>query len=106
MSGDKKMNKHSPIKLPASLLERASEKYDFGAALRVGAGTPAPAPVADPVPVATVAVAQPAPAAPTSFRTAAAPPAPAPQSERYAKIDRQRLTASNMIDPDGHVSAL
>ncbi|MEQ1540104.1 MAG: exopolysaccharide biosynthesis protein, partial [Sphingorhabdus sp.] len=53
------MNKHSPIKLPASLLERASEKYDFGAALRVGAGTPAP--VADPAPVAPVVVAQPLP---------------------------------------------
>jgi protein-tyrosine kinase len=109
MSGDKKMNKHSPIKLPASLLERASEKYDFGAALRVGAGTPAPMPVADPVRVAPAAVAQPVaatPVAPTSFRTAAAAPAPPPQSERYAKIDRQRLTASNMIDPDGPVTGL
>ncbi len=113
MSGDKKMNKHSPIKLPASLLERASEKYDFGAALRVGAGSPAPAPVVDPVPVVPVAVTRPAPApvaavntSPTSFRTAAAPPAPAPQSERFAKIDRQRLTASNMIDPDGPVTGL
>ena len=109
MSGDKKMNKHTPIKLPASLLERASEKYDFGAALRVGAGTPAPVAVADPVPVPPAAVAQPVaatPVAPTSFRTAAAAPAPPPQSERYAKIDRQRLTASNMIDPDGPVTGL
>ena len=109
MSGDKKMNKHSPIKLPASLLERASEKYDFGAALRVGAGMPAPMPVADPIPAAPAAVAQPVVAGPiasTSFRTAAAAPAPPPQSERYAKIDRQRLTAANMIDPDGPVTGL
>ncbi len=108
MSGDKKMNKHTPIKLPASLLERASEKYDFGAALRVGAG--APERVADPVPAPPVAVAQPvaaAPAAaPTSFRTAAAPPAPASENGRYATIDRQRLTAANMIDPEGPVTGL
>ena len=113
MSGDKKMNKHTPIKLPASLLERASEKYDFGAALRVGAGTPAPAPapapIADPVPVAPVAIAHPAaatPVTPTSFRTAAAPPAPAQQGRRFAAIDRQRLIAANMIDPDGPVTGL
>lgn len=120
MTGDKKMNKHSPIKPPASLLERASEKYDFGAALRGGAGAPAPisSPVADPVslappPVAPVIAAAPAsvpvapaPVAPTSFRTAAAPPAPAPQSDRFAKIDRERLRASNMIDPDGPVTGL
>jgi protein-tyrosine kinase len=116
MNGDKKMNKHTPIKLPASLLERASEKYDFGAALRVGAGTPAPAPVADPAPVAPVVIAQPlpvpaapvpiAPVAPTSFRTAAAPPAPASQSGRFAQIDRARLVAANMIDPDGPVTGL
>ncbi|HPV68868.1 MAG TPA: exopolysaccharide biosynthesis protein, partial [Sphingorhabdus lacus] len=36
------MNKHSSIKSSGSLLERASELYDFGAALRGGA---APAPV-------------------------------------------------------------
>ena len=107
MIGDKKMNKHSPIKPPASLLERASEKYDFGAALRVGAGMPAP--IMNPMPVAPVAVAHPVaatPVAPTSFRTAAAPPAPAQQGRRFAAIDRQRLTAANMIDPDGPVTGL
>lgn len=31
MTGADKMNKHTPIKLPASLLERANEIYDFGA---------------------------------------------------------------------------
>lgn len=118
MTGDKKMNKHSPIKPPASLLERASEVYDFGAALRGGSNAPMPAPLADPVPAPPVATAAPAPAvasatapptapvAPTSFRTAAAPPAPAPQSDRFAHISRERLRASNFIDPDGPVSGL
>jgi protein-tyrosine kinase len=118
--GDKDMNKHSPIKRPASLLERAHEMYDFGAALR----GPAPAPVAPalaaspaPVPVAPPIVAQPAPtpappapqpvpAATASFRTAAAPPAPAQQGNRFAQIDRAHLRASNMIDPDGPVTGL
>jgi protein-tyrosine kinase len=118
MTGDKKMNKHSPMKPPASLLERANEMYDFGAALRGGAG--APAPVADAVPMSPAPVsAAPlttapapapvpvvAPAAPTSFRTAAAPPAPLPQSDRFAAIDRDRLRASNFIDPEGPVSGL
>ena len=46
------MNKHSSIKSSGSLLERASEMYDFGAALRGGATGPAPivsAPVQPPV---------------------------------------------------------
>jgi protein-tyrosine kinase len=46
------MNKHSPIKSTGSLLERASELYDFGAALRGGsANVPA-----EPVEEAPVAV--------------------------------------------------
>jgi protein-tyrosine kinase len=124
MTGEKKMNKHSPIKPPASLLERASAKYDFGAALRGGSNAPLPvpepahqpapvaAPVADPVPAAPVVAATPvaaaavaAPVASTQFRTAPAAPAP-PQGERFAKIDRARLRASNMIDPDGPVTGL
>jgi protein-tyrosine kinase len=100
------MNKHSPIKPPASLLERANEMYDFGAALR-GPVTPQPDPVPPP-PVAPVAAPAPiaAPAPATSFRTAAAPPAPAPQGKGFAKIDRERLRASNFIDPDGPVTGL
>ncbi len=113
MTGDKKMNKHSPIKPPASLLERANSIYDFGAALRGGApmAPPAPiaAPVADPVPVPPAAavptpVAAPV-AAPPRVPTPMAP-APLPRSDRFAKIDRERLRASNMIDPDGPVTGL
>jgi exopolysaccharide/PEP-CTERM locus tyrosine autokinase len=108
MTGDKKMNKHTPIKPPASLLERASEMYDFGAALRGGSNVPLFTPVPDPVPALPVVAPAPvaAPMAPTSFRTAAAAPAPAPQSDRFAHIDRQRLRDSNFIDPDGPVTGL
>jgi hypothetical protein len=34
MTGTDKMNKHTPFKPPASLLERANEIYNFGAELR------------------------------------------------------------------------
>ena len=58
------MNKHSSIKSSGSLLERASEMYDFGAALRGGATGPAPivqsahtgTPAAEPVMQAPVSV--------------------------------------------------
>jgi protein-tyrosine kinase len=111
MTGDKKMNKHSPIKPPASLLERANAMYDFGAALRGGANAPlpapAPAPVADPVPakpapVAAAPIVAPAPV----LAPAPMAPAPLPKSNRFAAIDRDRLRASNMIDPDGPVTGL
>jgi protein-tyrosine kinase len=116
MTGDKKMNKHSPIKPPASLLERANEMYDFGAALRGGSTTPIAVPVADPVPaqpiVSTPVAPAPVatqPAAPVAPRPTASPvvqPAPRPQGTRFAKIDRANLVASNMIDPDGPVTGL
>jgi protein-tyrosine kinase len=120
MTGDKKnMNKHSPMKPPASLLERANAMYDFGAALRGGstapihtpapdvvqnasvAPSPAPAPAPSPAPVAAAVAARPV-AAPLPV-PAAAPP---PQGTRFANIDRARLVASNMIDPDGPVTGL
>jgi protein-tyrosine kinase len=111
------MNKHSPMKPPASLLERANEMYDFGAALRGGSSAPIATPVADPVPSPAPAVAlRPvvAPAsAPVAVPVAARPvvtpipaPAPPPQGTRFANIDRARLVASNMIDPDGPVTGL
>lgn len=103
------MNKHSPIKPPASLLERANEMYDFGAALRgpvAPQSQPQPqvAPQPDPLPAPAAPVS--APAAPVSFRTAAAPPAPKPQGKGFASIDRERLRAANLIDPDGPVTGL
>jgi len=90
------MNNHSPIKPPASLLERASEIYDFRSALR----SPEP-PVADPVPVA--AQARPvAPAAPQVREAVRAPNV----HQLKANVDRERLRAANYIVPEGPVTGL
>lgn len=105
------MNKHSRIKPPASLLERANELYDFGAALRGPAKATAPAepPVAEPVVVPDHA---PFPAAPAAAPIAA-PVVPRPaarQTSGHAKvrahIDREALRAANYIDPEGPVTGL
>lgn len=105
------MNKHSRIKPPASLLERANELYDFGAALRGPAKATAPAepPVAEPVEVPDHA---PFPAAPAAAPIAA-PVVPRPaarQTSGHAKvrahIDREALRAANYIDPEGPVTGL
>lgn len=94
MKGSDKMNKHSPIKPPASLLERANELYDFGAALR------GPAPVAPEAARAPVAPAKPPMAVQPAIR-------PQPGSvKRRAHIDRAALRAANYIDPDGPVTGL
>lgn len=96
------MNKHTPIKPPASLLERANELYDFGAALRGPVAPPVQpqvTPQPDPVPPPPVAAAAPVTRAPMA-------PAPRAKSDRFAKIDRERLRAGNMIDPDGPVTGL
>lgn len=107
MKGPDKMNKHTPIKPPASLLERANELYDFGAALRGGA--PVPAPIVEEQMVET------APAQPVAPAAAPAPvalsPNPAPRSptrgiKPLAKVDRERLLSLNFIDPYGSVTGL
>ncbi len=121
------MNKHSSIKSSGSLLERANELYDFGAALRGAPAIQVP-PVVEPViaPVAAAPVApmpitpaqdiqpaalQPAPAAAANTRMASAPVMPRPKATaregiRFAAIDRQHLVALNFIDPDGPVTGL
>ena len=113
------MNKHSSIKPPASLLERASELYDFGSALRRPGQTPVqPAkPAAEP---ATELAGQPETLAVAPIETAPQPieavtaaepasgraPVFRPMGARFAKISRQRLVAQNFIDPDGPVTGL
>jgi protein-tyrosine kinase len=127
------MNKHSSIKSSGSLLERANELYDFGAALR---GAPAIniQPVANPqiTPIAPAAVSAPAPAldpalaptpapataiiaptiAPAANKAVASTPvmprpkAIAREGIRFAAIDRSHLVAMNFIDPDGQVTGL
>jgi exopolysaccharide/PEP-CTERM locus tyrosine autokinase len=90
------MNNHSPIKAPASLVERASEIYDFRSALR----SPEP-PAADPVPVA----AQARPVAPTAPQVREAVRAPNVHQLK-ANVDRERLRAANYIVPEGPVTGL
>ena len=123
------MNKHSSIKTAGSLLERASELYGFGDALR--GGTPPVVPT-DTIPVAPVhseqaapviapqpappvqqsavdiPAAQPAPIAASQYVAPAfSPHSKRPQkSTRFAKIDRGLLSAGNFIDPDGPVTGL
>ena len=94
------MNKHTSIKSAGSLLERASEMYDFGAALRGGAAPVVPevAPEIAPRPI----IAE--PVAPSS--AAHIPMAARPASSNFASISRERLAAGNFIVPDGPVTGL
>lgn len=97
------MNKHSSIKSSGSLLERASEMYDFGAALRGGA------PTATELPAETAPVPTPAPVVAeqvVSQPTAHQPMAARPVSSNFVAIDRERLAAHNFIVPDGPVTGL
>ncbi len=87
------MSKHDPIKPQASLLERAAEIYDFGAALRRqdGAAEPVSAPAAPrPVPIRA------------DMRSAPLPRQPL----QCVAIDRDVLRENNLIVPDGAVGAL
>jgi protein-tyrosine kinase len=97
------MNKHSSIKSSGSLVERAAEMYDFGAALRGNS-----APIVPPVEVATPATPAEAPVvfAPVSQPAAMQPRAPRSAASRFAEINRERLAANNFIVPDGPVSGL
>lgn len=93
--------KHSPIKPPASLLERAAEIYDFGSALR-GTSAPVVPPVAEPTPQ----VAEPAPPVLKPQEPAPAPKIKRAGSSRFAEIGRDRLAVQNFIIPDGPVTGL
>jgi protein-tyrosine kinase len=97
------MNKHSSIKSAGSLLERASELYDFGAALRGGsANAPVPPVEATPVSVPAPVVAEPPVAQPAVHQSMAARPV----SSNFVAINRERLAAQNFIVPDGPVTGL
>lgn len=94
------MNKHSSIKSSGSLVERAAEMYDFGAALR-GNSTPVAPPQEPAKPVA--APIAPAPSTPVR---AMQPRVHHSASTRVAEINRERLAANNFIVPDGAVTGL
>lgn len=100
------MNKHTPFKPPASLLERANEIYNFGAELRrPSRDVPVRPSVTEPQPVAEEA---------PEHKPLAAPVEPVepitvvPQAAAKvrAQIDRTALRAANYIDPDGPVTGL
>ncbi len=100
------MNKHTPIKPPASLLERANEIYDFGAELRrPSQDVPKRPPVAEPQPVAEEAPEHKPAAAPVE-PVEPATVVPQAASKVRAQIDRAALRAANYIDPDGPVTGL
>ncbi len=98
------MNKHSSIKPAGSLLERASEMYDFGAALRGGCTNAPVLPVEESLVAASPAPASAAPVAPptATHQSMAARPA----SSNFIAINRERLAAHNFIVPDGPVTGL
>jgi protein-tyrosine kinase len=89
------MSKH----IPQSLLERAAELYDFGAALRSPAPVPAPAPEPEPAPVG----AAPPPRLPRSVDTPAPRPRAAPG---VAEINRDVLAANGLLVPEAPVTGL
>ncbi|HYI49446.1 MAG TPA: hypothetical protein VEX35_13375 [Allosphingosinicella sp.] len=95
---------------PQSLIERAAELYDFGAALRAPAApapapAPAPVPAVRPEPVETEAA--PAPVAPPRLLRSIEAPAARPRAqEGLAEINRDVLAANGFIVPEAPVTGL
>ena len=104
------MSKHNP----PSLLERAAEIYDFGAALRAPAAAPLPTPEPESESRARAPLAEIVPApAPLPHAGPAAPrifePEPRPfalRADGAAAIDRAALTAAGFVVPGGPVTGL
>jgi exopolysaccharide/PEP-CTERM locus tyrosine autokinase len=95
------MNKHSPLRTSGTLLERAAEIYDFGAALRSKSpseGRTEPRPEPEPEP-ARAAEAPAEPARPVSRALAR-------RQGPEAAVDKDSLAAAGFIVPDGPVSTL
>ncbi|MFC3441116.1 AAA family ATPase [Sphingobium rhizovicinum] len=100
------MNQHSPIKGRGSLIERATEIYDFNAALR-GRAAPAVEVPADLPPVAAPFVAEPVAAAPIAAPSAAPAAFRAPDwTGPVQPIDRIALSEAGFLRPDGPVTAM
>jgi protein-tyrosine kinase len=97
------MAKHSP----QSLLERAAELYDFGAALRSPAPAPVAEPVAKPAPVEAAPAPAPAPIAPPRLVRAVEAPVGRPQTAQgVAEINRDVLAANGFLVPEAPVTGL
>lgn len=101
MKGPDKMNKHSSIKPPASLLERANELYDFRSALRAPIESAPEQPAIEPEKTEAPITAQ---AAPIKHEAVISRTTNARKTT--AHIDRAALRAANFIDPDGPVTGL
>jgi protein-tyrosine kinase len=98
------MNKHTSIKPKDSLLERAADLYDFGAAFRNPGSTASPVPSSVAMPLAEPAM--PAPAF-VQEKTEAVPPAQRTYAHRaHVSISREHLATQNLIIPDGPVTGL
>ncbi|MFN3748182.1 MAG: AAA family ATPase [Sphingorhabdus sp.] len=95
------MNKHSSIKPPASLLERANELYDFRSALRAPIESAPEQPAIEPEKTGAPITAQ---AAPITHEAVVSRTTNARKTT--AHIDRAALRAANFIDPDGPVTGL
>lgn len=98
------MNKPTPIKKRASLLERAAEAFDFNALLRRDPDAPEPA--AEP-PAPSLPKVTPRPRVERSGRRAGekAPSRPVVNAPRQ-NVDRDALSEAGMIVPGGPVSGL
>ena len=95
------MSKHSPL----SLIERAAQVYDFGAALRAPAPVPAADPMSKPAPAEPARVEAPRPA-PLAVEEIVELAAAAPQPFDFAptgiaRIDREALAAKGFVVPGG-----
>lgn len=101
MKGPDKMNKHSSIKPPASLLERANALYDFRSALRAPIESAPEQPAIEPEKTEAPITAQ---AAPIKHEAVISRTTNARKTT--AHIDRAALRAANFIDPDGPVTGL
>lgn len=104
------MNEHTPIRTRGSLLERASETFDFRKAMADTLPVAQPRAEPRPAPVAPKAVSVAAPVAdvipPKAPEPAPALAAPRAFTGRYGTIDRELLMQAGLIVPDAAVSAI
>ena len=103
------MSKHSALRTSGSLLERAAEVYDFGAALS-RARDPRPRPEPELRPAEAPIAAPPVQRSEPVHRPAAPAPAPAPRQARSSglrgTVDSASLAEAGYILPDAPVTGL
>ncbi|MEA3048538.1 MAG: protein-tyrosine kinase [Sphingomonadales bacterium] len=103
------MNQHSPLRATGSLLERAAELYGFGVPAARPLPVPAPEPERKPEKLPEISRVQPEPAPEPAVVVPQPKPKPkAPPSGpgRTGAVDRARLRAAALIEPDAPVGPL